>query len=100
MSPILRHGYRSEADKADLRNFYASAGWKAARAQVLSRASGLCEFCGDPPDGRQGFDVVHLVGSTLDLIRADGNAVDPSQLAARHRGCHAAFSSGRIPRPG
>jgi len=97
--PIIRHGYRSQADKDELARFYASAGWKTARTQVLARANNRCEFCGDPPDGRMGLDVVHLTRSTLELLRTGGDGLDPSHLAAGHRRCHARFASGKIPRP-
>lgn len=86
--PIVRSGYRPEADKAELASFYASAGWKAARATVIARAGGICELCGKPQTPGQPFDVAHLASSTLDLLRGGENPCDPARLAAAHRRCH------------
>ena len=98
--PIIKSGYRSQGDKDELARFYASAGWKQARALVLARAGGRCEFCGEAPDaGRQGLDVVHLTRSTLELLRSGASGLDPSQLAAGHRRCHGAYSSRKIGPP-
>ena len=98
--PIIRSGYRSDEDKDELSRFDGSAGWKQARGLVLARAGGRCEFCGGPPDGgRQGLDVVHLTRSTLELLRSGASGLDPSQLAAGHRRCHSAYSSGKIGPP-
>jgi hypothetical protein len=96
---IIRSGYRSDADKDDLARFYASAAWKRARRVVLERAGGCCEFCGEEPFVGQPLDVVHLAGSTLELIRGEGDPLDVSRLAAGHRRCHAGYSSGQIPEP-
>lgn len=98
--PIIKSGYRSEADKADLARFYNSAAWKRARAAALARSGGLCEWCGLPPDRGRPLDVVHLHSSTLELVRrGDGSALDLSRLAAGHRRCHSGYSSGRLPAP-
>ena len=97
--PIIKSGYRSDADKAELARFYNSAAWKDARKSVLARSGGRCEFCGGEPDGSQGLDVVHLTRSTLELLRSGADAADPANLAAGHRRCHSAYSSGRIPAP-
>jgi hypothetical protein len=94
--PIIKSGYRSDDDKRTLRAFYASQAWKQARAHVLERSGGRCEFCKERPAGRP-LDVVHR-GRTLELIRA-GNALNVETLAAGHRACHSAYSSGRIPWP-
>jgi hypothetical protein len=97
--PIIKSGYRSDKDKGDLQRFYSSPGWKQARAVVLERAGGRCEFCGGAPEGGRPLDVVHLTRSTLELLRAGGDALDPARLAAGHRRCHSAFSSGKIGPP-
>ena len=102
--PITRSGYRSDADKRTLAAFYHSAAWQRARAVVLGRAGGVCDFCGDPPDRGMPLDVVHPGPhggrvSTLELLRGGGNALDTDHLAAGHRRCHAGYSSGRLPRP-
>lgn len=97
---IIRSGYRNPGDKLELQRFYSSRGWKTARANVILRAAGRCEFCGEPPDDGRPFDVVHLVRSTLELIRVDPvAALDMDNLAAGHRRCHSRYAAGIIPRP-
>jgi hypothetical protein len=96
---IIRHGYRSQADKDELARFYRSAAWKSARAAVLARSGVLCEWCGEPPFEGQPLDCVHLAGRTLELVRGAGNPLDVSQLAMGHRKCHAGYSSGRLGPP-
>ena len=96
--PIIKSGFRSREDKAELARFYNTAAWKRARAAVLARSGGLCEFCGEPPKDGRPLDVVHLAKSTLELIRT-GNPLNPGDLAAGHRACHSGYSSGRVPRP-
>lgn len=96
--PITRSGYRSNADKAELARFYNSAAWKRTRAAVLARSGGLCEWCGEPPRGSP-LDVVHLASSTLELLRGAGDPLNLAILAAGHRGCHAAYSSGQLGPP-
>ena len=61
---------------------------------MLARAQGLCEFCGGPPDGSLGLDVVHLTRSPPDLLRSGAGGLDPSELAGGHRRCHSAYSRG------
>ena len=97
--PITRSGYRSSADKEELARFYNSAAWKRTRAAVLERAGGLCEWCGEPPDGWHRLDVVHLASSTLELFRGAGDPLNPAILAAGHRGCHSAYSAGKLGPP-
>ena len=48
--PIVKHGYRSDHDRRELKRFYDSTAWKQARAYVLGRAAGKCELCGLQPD--------------------------------------------------
>lgn len=67
--PIIRSGYRSDDDKRDLKRLYDSSGWKRARAAVLARAGGKCEFCG-LAQGDGPIDVAHLTFSTLRLLRS------------------------------
>ena len=95
--PITRSGYRSEADKQELARFYNSAAWKRTRAAVLERAGGLCEWCGEPADGRHRLDVVH--SSTLELLRGAGDPLNPAILAAGHRKCHSRYSAGMLGPP-
>jgi hypothetical protein len=97
--PIIRSGYRSPEDTKTLQALYGSSRWKAARKLVLARAGGYCEFCHQPPKPGQPLDVVHLVSSTLDLIRSGADPCDLENLAAGHRACHRGFSSGRLERP-
>ena len=97
--PITRSGYVPQADKDELARFYNTAAWKRARAVVLARSGGLCEFCGAPPKGGRPLDVVHLASSTLALLRGAGDPLDVSRMAAGHRKCHAGFSSGNLPGP-
>ena len=97
--PIYRSGYRSQADKQELARFYNSAAWKRTRAAVLERAGGLCEWCGEPADGRHRLDVVHLASSTLELLRGAGDPLNPAILAAGHRKCHAAYAAGNLGLP-
>ena len=99
MTPIIRSGYRSPADKTELQRLYGSSAWKRARGVVLERSGGRCEFCGDPADRGRPLDVVHLTSSTIRLLRSGGDVFDPDELAAGHRRCHARYAAGKIGRP-
>ena len=97
--PITRSGYRSNADKAELARFYNSAAWKRTRAAVLERAGGLCEWCGEPADGRHRLDVVHLASSTLELLRGAGDPFGSGGPGGWHRKCHSRYSAGMLGPP-
>ena len=95
MSPIIRHGYRSPQDNAELARFYSAAAWKRTRSVVIDYAGTRCEWCGTTT---KRLDCVHLEGRTMELIRSRADVLSPAKRAAGCRKCHSNYAAGNLGR--
>lgn len=77
------------------RIFYHSQAWKDCRAAYLSQRKGLCEQCLKRGLYTPADTVHHIVHLTPDNIGDPSITLNPSNLMAVCRDCHAEIHAGR-----
>lgn len=78
---------------------YSGTNWKAARAAVLERAGGRCEWCGRDLSGVKRYAVHHIIGVREFEKEDEGHTVDNLEVICQS--CHAKYHGlGKVPEKG